>query len=65
MYDDHRIDKNIFKFFEKREDGKEHSMVKDLRQKFGKNMQDITPFLDLSKQDNVAKNILESDIAFE
>ena len=34
MYDDRRVDKNISKFFEKREDGKEHDMIKNLRQKF-------------------------------
>lgn len=38
MYDDRRVDKNISKFFEKREDGKEHDMIKNLRQKFNKNV---------------------------
>ena len=65
MFDDKRIDKNIYKFFEKRTDNKESAMMRNLRQKFNKHMTDITPFLDLSKQDNVAKNILESDYAFE
>lgn len=65
MYDDKRIDKHIYKFFEKRADNKETSFMRNLRQKFDKNMSDITPFLDLSKQDNISRNILESDYAFE
>ena len=64
-FDDKRIDKHIYKFFEKSKDNKETPFERNLRQKFSKNMSDITPFLDLSKKDNISRNILESDYAFE